>query len=240
MKKEAFELLHEAEDSWWYKGRAMVIRTMLSRARVTAPLALILDFGAGFGGMYKELARLSPHIDAFEPEVSARAVAAQQGYATTYTTAEEALLKQYSLIGLFDVIEHIEDDTAFLLSLHKTLASDGLLAITVPAFQFLWSEHDVAHQHFRRYSKRSLQTLLSDTGYEIVTISYWNTLLFLPAAVVRLLGKSGSPALGLPSFINTLFLFIVTIESKILRFCPLPFGVSLIVVARKKRASREL
>ena len=234
MKKEGFDLLGEAEQSWWYKGRALAIRATLARARVVVPIRPVLDFGAGFGGMYAELARLSSQIDAFEPDADARAVAAQNGYTSTYTTAEEALSKQYGLIGLFDVIEHIEDDLFFLRSLHEALVPEGLLVITVPAFQFLWSEHDVTHQHFRRYSKRSLTDLLTGAGYEIVAISYWNTLLFIPAAVVRLLGRSGSSALGLSGFVNALFLFVVTIESKILRFFPLPFGVSLVVVARKK------
>ena len=233
MKKEAFELLHEAEDSWWYKGRSFAIRATLARAGIAGPIDSILDFGAGFGGMYSELARLGRRIDAFEPEESARAVVAQQGYTATYTTAEDALSRHYNLIGLFDVIEHIEDDRTFLLSLREALVPEGFLVITVPAFQFLWSEHDVAHQHFRRYTKRSLSHLLSSTGYEIVTISYWNTLLFLPAAVVRLLGRSGSSALGLSGFVDALLLGIVTLESKILRFCPLPFGVSLVVIARR-------
>jgi len=223
-----------AEQSWWYKGRALVIRAMLARARVAVPLESILDFGAGFGGMYAELARLSSRVYAFEPEGSARTVAAQHGYSTTFTTIEEALSRQYDLIGLFDVIEHIEDDKTFLLSLHEALIPSGLLAITVPAGQFLWSEHDVAHQHFRRYNKHSLSNLLTNTGYEILTMSYWDTFLFLPAALMRLLGQSGSSALALPSFFNALLLFVVAIESKILHFCSLPFGVSLIVVARKK------
>ena len=61
MKKEAFDLLREAEQSWWYKGRALAICATLSRARVVTPVRTALDFGAGFGGMYAELARLSSH-----------------------------------------------------------------------------------------------------------------------------------------------------------------------------------
>jgi len=233
MKKEAFKLLRTMEQSWWYKGRALVIRSILARAHVVTPIESVLDFGAGFGGMFAELARLSSHVDAFEPEPSVRSIAAQHGYTRTYTTAEESLSKQYGFIGLFDVIEHIEDDEASLRSLHETLTHDGLLAITVPAYQFLWSEHDVSHQHFRRYNKRSLTSLLKDTGYEIITMSYWNTFLFLPAVVVRFLGQSGTSTLNTSGFVNTLLLCIVALESNVLRFCSLPFGVSLIVVARK-------
>jgi 2-polyprenyl-3-methyl-5-hydroxy-6-metoxy-1,4-benzoquinol methylase len=235
MKQEAFDLLHAAEQSWWYKGRSLAIRATLKRARFVTPIESILDFGAGFGGMYAELARLSSQIDAFEPDATARAVATSQGYRSIFTTASEALSHHYNLIGIFDVVEHIEDDRAFLISLRGALAPDGVLAITVPAFQFLWSEHDVEHQHFRRYNKRSLSKLLLGAGYEILAISYWNTLLFFPAALVRLLGRSGSSALMLGGFVNSLLLFVVIIESKILRFISLPFGVSLIVVARKNK-----
>lgn len=234
MKKEAFELLREAERSWWYKGRALAIKSTLRRARIVLPIKSILDFGAGFGGMYSELARLGSPVYAFEPDANASMIAAQHGYASTYTTDEEALSKRYGLIGLFDVIEHIEDDKEFILSLHNSLTPGGLLAITVPAYTFLWSEHDVTHQHFRRYNKHSLSELLSTAGYEILAISYWNTLLFVPAAVVRLMGRSGSSALAFSGFINMVLLSIVTIESKILRFCSLPFGVSLVAIARKR------
>lgn len=234
MKKEAFALLREAERSWWYRGRALAIKATLRRARIVLPVESILDFGAGFGGMYAELSRIGSPVYAFEPDANAGMIAAQHGYASTYTTAEEALSKRYGLIGLFDVIEHIKDDKEFILSLHNSLTPGGLLAITVPAYTFLWSEHDVTHQHFRRYDKHSLSGLLSIAGYEILAISYWNTFLFIPAAVVRLLGRSGSSALGLSGFLNSLLLFVVSIESKILRFCQLPFGVSLVVVARKR------
>lgn len=234
MKKEAFKLLQEAEQSWWYKGRSLVIRAMITRSRITTPLESILDFGAGFGGMHSELTNLSPQVYAFEPEENARIVVAHHGYTATYSTSAEALSKSYSLIGLFDVIEHIEDDKTFLASLNKALVPDGLLVITVPAYQFLWSGHDVIHQHFRRYTRHSLSNLITNAGYEILTISYWDTFLFLPAAFMRLLGQSGSSALALPNFLNALLLFVVKIESKILRFRSLPFGVSLVVIARKK------
>lgn len=234
MKQEAFKLLQEAEQSWWYKGRTLVIRAMLARARIAVPVESLLDFGAGFGGMFSELARLSSQVYAFEPEMNAHAVLAHHAYTFSYSTVKEALSRRYELIGLFDVIEHIEDDKTFLLSLHKALIPGGLLAITVPACPFLWSEHDVAHQHFRRYTKHALSQVLSSAGYEIIVISYWDTLLFLPAAFVRLIGRSGSSALGYSGFVNKLLLFIVTIESKILRLFSLPFGVSLIVIARKK------
>lgn len=237
MKKEAFDLMRQAESSWWYAGRALAVRALLARARVSAGRVSALDYGAGHGAMYGELVRLSGKVSAFEPDEQARRNATQRGYASVYSTAAEALSHQYELIGLFDVAEHVEDDTQLLSALSGALTKNGVLVITVPAFQFLWSEHDVAHQHFRRYNKHSLSKVLADTGYEIIAISYWNTLLFLPAALVRLAGKSGSAALSVSTFIDRLFTLVVTLEAKILRVCSLPFGVSLVVIAQKKEAS---
>src|SRR3989338_10266243 len=236
MKKEAFEMLKEAETSWWYFGRARAIRAVLTRSSVNAVAGPILDFGAGFGGMFAELKRLGSEVYAYEPDAAARAEAATRGYIVTYATYEEALSRRYALVGLFDVVEHIEDDLSFLQSLHEALTPDGLLIITVPAFTFLWREHDVMNKHFRRYTRLSLTTLLQKTGYEPVGLSYWNMLLFFPAALVRLMGHSGSSSLA-DGFLNWIFTLVVTVEAFFIRLFSLPFGVSLVVVARKSNVT---
>lgn len=235
MKKEAFELLKEAETSWWYKGRASAIRALLARSGVKEGNGPVLDYGAGYGGMHDELERLGPYVYAYEPDASARAEAATRGYTTTYTTKEEALSRRYARVGLFDVVEHIEDDRAFLQSLHEALTPSGLLVITVPAFPFLWSEHDVMNNHFRRYTRRSLTAVLEETGYEMLAVSYWNMLLFFPATLVRLMGHSGSSTLA-GGFLNRVLTVVVAFESLLIQMFSLPFGVSLVAIARKKDA----
>lgn len=194
----------------------------------------MLDFGAGYGAMYSECKQLGSPVYAFEPDAAARAIAATRGYKAIYGTKEEALSRRYARIGLFDVVEHIEDDRAFLQSLHGALTPDGLLVITVPAFSFLWSEHDVSHGHFRRYTRQSLATLLQETEYEIMGLSYWNMILFLPAALVRLTGHSGTSTLA-SGLLNRILTLVVTVEAFCIRMFSLPFGVSLIVIAREKR-----
>lgn len=235
MRREAFTLLHEAENSWWYRGRARVVRSFLERTKVTAPIPAILDFGAGNGGMCRELSRLGTEVYAYEPDALARDIALQQGYTEVYTNVEEAFTRHYGLIGLFDVLEHIEDAKTVLASFRKELTPEGVLIITVPAFPFLWSEHDVLHQHFRRYTRKTLTKVLREAGYDVVAMSYWNMTLFLPTALVRLTGKSGSSTLTLPWILDTILFGVVVIESFLLRFLSLPFGVSLVVVARKNR-----
>lgn len=233
MKKEAFALLKEAETSWWYFGRARAIRALFKRANVEKANGSVLDFGAGFGGMFNELKRLGSDVYAYEPDTMACAEAGTRGYKATYSTREEALSRRYSIIGLFDVVEHIEDDNAFLQSLHEALMPDGLLIITVPAFPFLWSEHDVMNKHFRRYTRQSLTTALQTTGYKIIAISYWNMLLFFPAALVRLVGRSGSSTLA-RGFLNWVLSLVVAAESFLIQMFSLPFGISLVAIVRKR------
>ena len=236
MKREAFALLKKAEKSWWYSGRARAVRAMLDKIHIKTTNEPVLDFGAGFGGMFAELRRLSPDVYAFEPNAAARAEAAKRGYKATYATKKEALSRRYAQIGLFDVIEHIENDIAFLRSLHQALTPDGLLIFTVPVFPLIWNDHDVMNEHFRRYTRRSFTKTLQTTGYEILAISHWNMLLFFPAMLVRLMGYSGSSSFT-GGFLNWILTCIVMVESFLIRIFPLPFGVSLVVIARRKNTS---
>ena len=235
MQRKAYTLLKEAEGSWWYRGRARVIRAMLKRAGVSLPVRSVLDFGVGNGASYTDFAQVRGAVDAFEPDEEARAGAALRGYRRTYETAEEALARPaYDLIGLCDVLEHIRDDVGVLQSVREALTPGGTLVITVPAFGFLWGEHDTVHHHFRRYNRRGLKRVLEEAGYEIRALSYWNTLLFIPAALVRLAGRSGSSALHLPKMLDVLLFGLIAGEAALLSVFSSPLGLSLVAIARKK------
>lgn len=231
MERAAFTLLHESERSWWYRGRAAVVRAVLSA--LPARPGSVLDFGAGYGGMHDTFARYGT-VYAFEPDPEARAVAATRGYAAVFDAPETALSRPYGLIALCDVLEHMNDDRTFLLDAHRTLVPDGRLLITVPALSFLWSVHDEVHHHYRRYTARSLRAVLSESGYVVERMSYWNFFLFLPAAFARLLGKGGESSFRLPRVLDAFFFSLVRFEAFLLRFVPFPVGVSLVVLARKK------
>lgn len=236
MKRAAFDLLKNMEDSWWYRGRALSVRAQLARAGAGKTEIPVLDFGAGFGGMHDELARLSPTIDAFEPDEEAKKTLTMRGYRKIYEDADAIEDGAYALVGAFDVVEHIEDDRGFLIRIRRALAEHGRIAISVPAFPFLWSVHDETHLHFRRYTKKGMRALLAEAGYRVESASYWNATLFYPAAAMRLLGQSGEGGLSLPGPLNMVFLSIVKVESIIMRFMPLPWGTGLVVIARKAGA----
>lgn len=233
MERGAFKLLNKMERSWWYRGRICVLRSALSRARVRSADE-ILDYGAGFGGMHDALAELGAHVDAYEPDGEAAAAAEGRGYGQIFSSDADALARTYDLIGLFDVVEHIEHDREFLTKAYGAIRAGGHIAITVPAFPFLWSIHDVSHHHFRRYTKASMRAALYDAGFQVEYASYWNMLLFIPAALMRFLGWSGESALLMPRSLNAIFFKIVKAESFLMRFLPLPFGTGLVVIARKK------
>src|SRR3989344_6405429 len=117
MERKTLELIHNAEDSWWYRGRTAVIVAVLRMLRLRGDGG-ILDFGAGYGAMREALSAFGDEIYAFEPDAPASAEARKRGYTQVFDTADDALSRQYGLVGLFDVVEHIEDDRGFLVRLH--------------------------------------------------------------------------------------------------------------------------
>lgn len=232
MERTAFTLLHESEHSWWYRGRAAIVRNILEKTLPKNHLS-ILDFGAGYGGMHDTLA-LYGTVSAYEPDAEACTSARARGYEAVYDSVDTAFARPYDIVALFDVLEHIEDDAGFLQRARGVLKEKGRLLITVPAMPFLWSAHDVTHHHFRRYSREELRTVLEDAGYAIERMSYWNMFLFPPALCARLLGKSGESSFHLPRPLDTFFFTLICIEAFFIRSFSLPFGVSLVALVRKK------
>ena len=225
------------EASWWYRGRAIAVRAALQQGGPRSKAKRALDVGAGFGGMYDELSRVSDNVYAWEPHLHAHEVLRTRHYARVFGGEEEALAKKYDLIGMFDVLEHMEDDHGLLLRVRRSLTPEGRIVLTVPAFPFMWSVHDELNHHYRRYTRKSLTDVLARSGYKLDFVSYWNALLFLPAAVVRLVGRTGENALDVPVGLNNLLLALIRAETFVMRGMSLPFGTSLIAVAQKSSAS---
>jgi 2-polyprenyl-3-methyl-5-hydroxy-6-metoxy-1,4-benzoquinol methylase len=95
----------------------------------------------------------------------------------------------FDFITLMDVLEHVEDDSRALKNINSRLRADGLFICTVPAYQFIYGPTDKMVYHFRRYSLPQLKKLLTEAGFSIKKISYFNTFLFLPALIVRMVEK---------------------------------------------------
>ena len=150
--------------------------------------------------------------------------------------------KTFKLVTLLDVLEHT-DDTKTLKEIHRILKKDGLLLITVPSYQWMFSQWDVVLHHKRRYTKGKLEELLKKNGYEIVFSSYFQSFLVLPVFVIRRLKSALKPKnygsdfrLG-NQFINRLLLKVSHAEQQTVMRHGLPFGLSILALARKRRLS---
>lgn len=232
------------EKHWWFAARRTIAETLIKRLGLR-PDSRILDAGCGTGG---NLAMLSRHgrVQAMELDDQARQIANARGIAQVLpgrlpgeVPYQEA---QFDLIALLDVLEHIEDDRDTVRVLGALLKPGGHLLVSVPAFPFLWSAHDVVHHHKRRYVLRDLENTLRDAGLEIRYASYFNTALFPLILAARQLGKLRSRAaasgdLAMPHpLVNRLLLSVFASERFVLWRWSLPFGVSALAVATKGKA----
>jgi SAM-dependent methyltransferase len=227
---------------WWNVARRIILD------KVIAELALpdnaeIFEAGCGTGG---NLAMLGRHgrVYAMELDEVARSFAndrrlaeIQLGHLPNHIPFAG---QSFDLIVLLDVLEHLDEDAASLRALHSRLTPDGWLLITVPAYPFLWSQHDVALHHKRRYLMSSLRRVVSSAGYTVRYVSYFNSLLFPLIAGVRLLqrlfggGQKANSTMP-PKRLNQLLTGLFASERHVIGRFSFPFGVSLLLLAQKQK-----
>jgi 2-polyprenyl-3-methyl-5-hydroxy-6-metoxy-1,4-benzoquinol methylase len=241
MERAEFEAMAGMDERhWWYRGRRAVVRAMLDELDLP-PAARILDAGCGSGLMLDELERYGT---AFGVDSSSWAVAAARG--RRHARVELATLEQlpyanggFDLVTCLDVLEHVPDDEPALAELWRVTAPGGHLLLTVPAYQTLWSAHDVANHHFRRYRMRTLRVVALDTGWEIRRTSYFNSVLLPAAALVRVVRKlhkgDGRSELSLtPAPLDRVLALPLRLEAQLLRLgMKLPAGLSLLTLLQK-------
>lgn len=226
---------------WWFVGRRAIIRALIEREVKLGRDARILEAGCGTGGNLELLSRYG-QIEGFEFDPEARRLATNTGFPVSLGALPDQVAEPdaaYDLVGLFDVLEHVENDVAALETLGRKLKAGGSLLITVPAMPWLWSSHDTTHHHYRRYTARSLRRVIAAAGQRAVNVGYFNTLLFPLAAVHRgLNGLFGAeeatdeiPARGLNALLSAIFRF----ERHWVGRVPVPFGLSLFAVVRAPR-----
>jgi SAM-dependent methyltransferase len=165
-----------------------------------------------------------------------------------YDVTRGVIGEEFDLIAAFDVIEHIENDTAAISNINKMLSKEGFLIVTVPQHQFMWSNLDVILHHKRRYSRRELVTKLQDNGFDISYSTSFLFVLFPLMLISRLFDKGRSRTqpdksddsalkkrVHFPHFLNRIFDFFMRIDEMLIGWgISLPFGGTLVVVARKR------
>jgi SAM-dependent methyltransferase len=225
---------------WWFRARRDIIASQLA----TLPLpgsARILEVGCGPGGNLPMLKAFGDVVG-LEPDAETRAYAAEH---TGLSVAGGALPDDlpfepgtFDLVCAFDVIEHVEEDEAAVAALAGVVRAGGHVATTVPAQPWMWSRHDELHHHKRRYRMGPYRRLFEKAGLDVVKASYFNTLLFPPIAGVRLVklatGARAADDGGIPPApVNRLLEGVFGAERFWLRRAALPFGVSILMIARK-------
>ena len=172
-------------DSFWFKHRNACILAVIKN---NFNNSVFFDIGGGNGYVTSHLGNFDIQSVLVEPGLNGVLNAKNRGVKNIIcSTIEDLYLKNNSIksIGLFDVVEHIENDVEFLKSLHKVLDFNGQLYITVPTYNLLWSNEDVNAGHFRRYTKKSISKLLNDNGFNVIYSSYFFSLLPIPIFIFR-------------------------------------------------------
>ena len=235
-------MLEADERHWWYRGRRRVIRAELDRLALPAG-AEVLDAGCGSGRTLQELVNYG-HVHGLELNEEAADVARSRGHGDVRNGRLEALPwpdLSFDLITCLDVVEHTPDDRATFAELRRVCRPNGWLLVTVPAYQALWSRHDEANHHYRRYSRPALRAAAGAAGWEIVRVSSFNSVLLPPAAAVRVAQRRSRSENGYrnnlgvpPTWLNSALEWPLALEAGWLaRGRTLPFGLSLLAMLRR-------
>lgn len=234
--------MHSLEDHhWWFAGRRRIVGRIISSLHLP-PKVRILDAGCGTGGNLRFLSQFG-EVTGVELDDNAAALARMRGpWPVLKGSLPEGMPfsgPQFDLIVLLDVLEHIDDDITSLRTLCSLLLPGGYLVLTVPAFPLLWSTHDEEHYHKRRYRAPELRKAIQRGGLELPYLSYFNTWLFPPVAAVRMArrvfpsDKVGRDVRMPGTIINGILKSIFGSERHWIGRVRMPFGVSLLAVARK-------
>ena len=243
MERKVYDQMADLDSRhWWFTARHRILDGIIERIVRPPSNARILELGAGTGHNLAMLSRFG-RVEASELDPGARQLASQRlGRPVVEATLPDLSMfsaKTYDLIALLDVLEHVPDDKGSLDAILERLKPGGALLLTVPINPWMWTAHDVAHHHHRRYRKQEIRKLALDSGYEIELLSPFNSLLFPPIAAVRLMGKltgkdDSDDAMPSPP-VNKALDLIFGLERELVGRVPLPFGVSLVAVLRRPR-----
>jgi SAM-dependent methyltransferase len=241
MEAQVYERMAELDsDHWWFVARRDILERLIERVVQPPKNARILEIGCGTGHNLSMLSKFG-RVEATEMDATARSLASKRlGRAVTDAALPDLSdwpTDHFDLVALLDVLEHVPDDRSALAAIYERLKPGGKLLVTVPANKWMWSAHDVAHHHHRRYAKDELRRVARECGFEVDLLSPFNSLLFPLIAGVRAAGKltgreTADDAMP-PRPVNAVLKAVFGLESGLIGRVPLPFGVSLVAILRR-------
>lgn len=234
--------------SWWFRARLNILEnTILRKLDTTKPLT-ILNVGVATGATTEMLQKYGEVTSVEYDKDCCDFLAAKTGIKAICASLTELPFEAntYDLVCAFDVIEHIEDDKLAMQEINRVLKPRGTYFVTVPAFQFLWSNHDVVNHHYRRYTQSQLSSLVNNAKLDIAYTTYFNFWLFFPIALTRFIlnllprkkdnSSSGSDndLVSTDSLVNKLLFTIFNSENVLLKTgMRFPLGVSILSLGNK-------
>ena len=226
----------KSESSFWFKGKRDLISNLF-KENLTKKNIKILSIGVGTGD---ELRVLNKFGKIYIVDINKKAldlIPKKLYYKKKVCNAVKLSFKDkiFDVIVAFDVFEHIKEDKLAIKEIYRVLKNKGFLFFSVPAFQFLYSSHDKALNHYRRYSKNRLKNLLKN--FKKIDLYYWNFFLFPLIALIRLIKKKSKPKVDkdqINPFLDSLFFKLLKIENLLIsKKIHLPFGVSIFGIYKK-------
>jgi SAM-dependent methyltransferase len=248
MRPDEYRVMFEIEDGyWWYRGLRVLLKTLLTRYAPAQPhAAVILDAGCGTGA---NLRMLQTYGRAIGVDIAVEAIAfcgargVPRDRALVASVTDLPFRHQlFDLAVSFDVICNIPDDVGAFGEVARALKPGGYCIVGLPAYQWLWSMHDVAVGHQRRYSARDVRAKLARAGLRVVRVTHTNALLLPLVIVQRLLRRrelerggaiESDLQMDLPRWANAVLSVVYRAEINLATCLDIPFGLSVIAVARK-------
>lgn len=244
MNSEEYDRMYRLEDSyWWFVGRHHLVLSFLKRIAGGRRDLTILDIGCGTGAMSAKLEQFGTVVSAdFSPLAleysrrrSLKRLCAADAMRLPFRTGS------FDAIIALDILEHLPDDEAALREFHRVLKPGGHVIASVPAYQSLWSPHDVALMHFRRYMAGEVRQRFTEARLRVEKLSYAMTLLYPVVWAVRqvtrrMRSRNENPQASLtpvPGFANRLLVGILELENSVIRHLNLPFGVTVFCMAQR-------
>jgi len=241
MKKYLYEDLFSLEDKhWWHIAKRTIVHQLIEKY-ADRKKAKILDIGCGTGKNIEELQNLGT-VFGLDSSPEALKFCKKRGLKNLILgSAEKIPLNEefFDIITMLDVLEHT-DDNKTLKESYRILKEDGLIIITVPAFNWLWSRWDIILHHRRRYTTLSLIAILEKNNFHVRKISYMYSFLVLPALIIRMIKSINvkqpyaSDFKLSSSLLNFVMNKITRFESFFVKYFGVPVGTSIIAVAQKR------
>jgi ubiquinone/menaquinone biosynthesis C-methylase UbiE len=244
MDKSYESKCHSIEEAyWWFEGRRDILYRLIGMT--LDKTSQILEVGCSGGALlmalkergYENVAGIDISKEAIElcRKRDVKNASVMDGARLEFRDGD------FDAVIVSDVLEHIRDEGTALSEWNRVLRPGGKLIVFVPAFKFLWSEHDEVNNHYRRYSRRDLIRALERSGFGVAKSSYWNIAMFFPASLVRLSKRLFFRNAGkkdhfyrVNPLVNWFLAALLRLENSLILRLDVPFGVSVFCIGYKK------